>query len=181
MSYKKDMNEKEIEKWENIKKNITIDRKEKIYRESESLGDCSVSISFTDGKLCLEIMPIGINGAEGVIVNIDEDNCHISSIMSMIENTKQAKERETKRLMENISNILNSKQDDSPIENTHLKIISILLLQQIMMERLMNASNIPYGVGDAFCVEKLKNIENNKTIEILDIILKIKESILRDK
>ena len=81
--------------------------------------------------------------------------------------------------MKNISNIINSKQDDSPIENTHLKIISIL--QQIMMERLMNVNNIPYGVVDAFCVEKLKNIENNKTIEILDTILKIKESILRDK
>ena len=100
MGYKKDLSQEELEKWENIKNNITIDRKERIFRDSKSLGNCSVSISFTDGKLCLEIIPIETpileKEIEGVIVNIDEDACHISSIIAMIENAKQVEDARRK-------------------------------------------------------------------------------------
>ena len=93
--YKARLSKKQMDQWESFKLNIMVDRKQRIFRDSAFLGNCSVNISFIDGELALEVMPnetANIDGdVEGVIVNIDEDTCHLDSILKMALNSQQVK------------------------------------------------------------------------------------------
>ena len=93
MSYKHKFNKEESARWEEFKRQIVIDRGQRIFKDPATLGNCSVTVSVIEGKLALELVPnetANMNGdVEGVIVNIDEDNCHVTSIMTMANNATE--------------------------------------------------------------------------------------------
>ena len=92
MSYKSELNKEELVRWEDFKNSIKVDRKERIFRDSAYLGKCDVNISCIDGELNLEIIPSETadleSDVEGVIVNIDENKCHLDSLLKMYRNAK---------------------------------------------------------------------------------------------
>lgn len=102
MSYKSELNKEQSVRWDDFKRQIMIDRGEKIFKDPANLGNYAVTVSFMEGKLCLELMPnetTNFEGdTEGVIVNVDEENCHVTSIMEMAKNAKKVKEAKSKGL-----------------------------------------------------------------------------------
>ena len=93
MSYKANLNEDMKAKWESLKRDVSVNREEKIFPTPTNMGNCSVNLSLIAGKLCLEIVPNETsdfdNEVEGVIVDIDENSCHVDSIMKIVENALQ--------------------------------------------------------------------------------------------
>lgn len=96
MSYKSELNKEEQVRWEEFKRQIVIDREEGIFKDPANLGNCRVNVSMIEGKLTLELVPNETSdmngGVEGVIVSVYEDDCHVTSIMSMAENAKDVEE-----------------------------------------------------------------------------------------
>ncbi len=92
MSYKSDLSKEDLVRWEEFKDSIKIDRKERIFGVSADLGKCHVRASFMDGELYFEIMPSETSDlegdVEGVIVNVDENKCHLDSLLKMHHNAK---------------------------------------------------------------------------------------------
>lgn len=92
---------KEKKKWESFKKKCLVDKKNGIFKDTISLGNCSVGLSNLEGKLCLEIIPKEAANpkepVEGVIVIINEEKCHADSIMKMAENARLVKKRQENR------------------------------------------------------------------------------------
>ena len=102
MSYLTRMDEDGKTKWNEFKQGVLIDRGNRIFRDPANMGNCSVTVSLMEGKLCLEIMPnetSNMNGdVEGVIVTVDENDCHVDSIMKMVENATGVEEAKGKGL-----------------------------------------------------------------------------------
>jgi len=96
MTYKSDLNKADSVAWDEFKRQMVVDRKKKIFKESANLGNCLVAISSIDGELYIEIMPnetTNFNGSiAGTIVPIDENNCHLDNVMEMARNAKKVKE-----------------------------------------------------------------------------------------
>lgn len=94
MAIKKNLNETERMAWEQFDKEISCDNGH--FPEPAKLGNCSVNIQRLKNKLCLEIMPTettDMNGdVAGVIVDIDEKTCHLTSIIEMVDNAKKVEE-----------------------------------------------------------------------------------------
>lgn len=92
MSYANNLNKKDKVVWEQFKRDCSPNN-EQVIQQSISLGNCNVSISCFKGKLWLEIMPKETarmnRGIEGVIVGIDENACHVTSIMKMAQNANE--------------------------------------------------------------------------------------------
>jgi hypothetical protein len=110
MTYKAELNQKAKSQWESFKSSISVDREKKIFKEAAFLGNCNVNISFIDGELTFEIMPsetADMDGdVEGVIINIDENNCHLDSILKMNFNARQVE---------------NAKKNEKPIKRFNNK------------------------------------------------------------
>lgn len=100
--YKKDLNKEQASRWEDFKSKIIIDRGEKIFKDPATLGNCSVTVSFMEGKLVLELMPnetANFEGdTEGVIISINEEDCHVTSIMLMAKNAKSVEDAKKNNL-----------------------------------------------------------------------------------
>ena len=101
MSLKSELSEIEAKRWEDFKKSILIDKEKRTFNGSLDLGNCSVSVSFINNQLCFELFPnesADLGGeVDGIILNLDDENLHVSSIMSMAENAKKVKEAKLNR------------------------------------------------------------------------------------
>ena len=96
MSYKNELNKEESFRWETFKQNIETNRKELVFSDAKSLGQCNVLISNIDGELFLEILPLETvdfdNDIDGIIVQIDENKVHLDSIMNMEYNAQDVEQ-----------------------------------------------------------------------------------------
>ena len=103
---KKKLGKKDRNEWEVFKQSSMIDRSDKLLNDPDDtivattsaadLGNCQVKVSFMDNQLFFEIMPnetTNMKGdVEGIIVGVDEDKCHVFSVLKIVENALQVKD-----------------------------------------------------------------------------------------
>lgn len=97
MAYANQLSKKNKVAWEQFKRNCCPNN-EHVIQKATLLGNCNVSIGNVKGQLYLEIMPNETADFDtdiaGILVNINENDCHVDSIMTMAKNahdTEKAK------------------------------------------------------------------------------------------
>jgi len=85
-AFKNNMNEAELKRWEGFRTKLENSPR------SVSLGECSVQLSIFRGQMCVELMPTESvargREVEGIILPVDENECHLTSLMVMAEQAK---------------------------------------------------------------------------------------------
>jgi len=109
MTYKVNLNKRDQAKWQFFKQSIEYNAKKQIFNNAAFLGNCGVQISFTNGQLCLEIMPSETTdfegNIEGIIVNVDENQCRIDNLLKMYFNAQKVeKAKEDKKPIKKFTN-----------------------------------------------------------------------------
>ena len=93
MAFANKLNRADKSKWNCFKNEMLIDREKKIFRDPKCLGNCIVKASYMDNKIFLEIMPTetaNFSGdVEGIIIDVGENDCHVSSLMKMAKNSNE--------------------------------------------------------------------------------------------
>jgi len=93
MAHLENLNKADQVKWEQTKREMTVDREKGIFKGETSLGSCHVGMGVVDGQLYLEIMPNETSSlnenTEGVVVQVDENDVSLTGLMSMVSNERE--------------------------------------------------------------------------------------------